>query len=223
MKYGVFFAIFAVLLATIGAIHLTWYLLLFWPALSFAIVAVGYFHYGPRVYGKSTSGLLSPINQFLLLPYLLYLWGVWYLVRLFRREPAFNQITDNMVIGRRLLSYELPDNVDHIIDLTCEFNEPKALRSSSYHSFQILDGFVPSVEQLRQWAEKAASLSGRIYIHCAEGHGRTGLFAAALLLHIGHSLTVEDALQVITAERPTVRLGQAQLAVLHALQAGSDS
>ena len=216
MKYGILFATVVVLLTTSVIIHGGWFYLLLWPALSFGMVALGYFHFGPRVYGKSQRGILSPINLLLLLPYLLYLWFVWYAVRLVKRESAFDQLTENIFIGRRLLSHEFPDNIDHVIDLTCEFTEPKALRSISYHSFQILDGFVPSPEQLRDWAAQAAELSGNIYIHCAEGHGRTGLFAAVLLLHIGHSQTPDDVLQFIKSKRPLVRLNQQQMAALNA-------
>ena len=215
MKYGIFFSLIAVLLATVAVILRGWLFLLLWPALSVAIVAMGYFHLGPRVYGKSACGLLSPTNQLLLFPYLLCLRSLWHLIRFVRREPPFNQLTDCIFIGRRLLSRELPDDIDRVIDLTCEFNEPRTLRWRSYHSFQILDGLAPSPEQLRQWVERVAGLSGNIYIHCAEGRGRTGLFAAALLLHIGHSPTAHDALQFIKSKRPHVRLGKHQLAVLH--------
>ena len=144
-------------------------------------------------------------------------YSVWYALRLVKREPAFNQLTDNVFIGRRLLSHELPDNINHVVDLTCEFSEPNALRSTPYHLFPILDGFVPSPNQLRQWVHEVAALSGNVFIHCAEGHGRTGLFAAGLLLTIGHSKTPEDALQFIKSKRPMVRLGRRQLTVLNAL------
>lgn len=216
MKYGVLFAIVAVLLIASALTHRGWHLLLIWPAVSFGIVATGYLHFGPNVYGKSQRGVLSPICQLLLLPYLMYLWSIWYTLRLVKREPAFNQLTDNIFIGRRLLSHELPGDINHVIDLTCEFNEPRALRSTSYHLCPILDGFVPSPDQLHQWIQDVAGLSGNVYIHCAEGHGRTGLFAAALLLTIGHSRTPEDAIQFIKTKRPLVRLGRRQMAVLYA-------
>ncbi len=214
MKYGVLFAIAAVLLLALALIQGGWRLILLWPAVSFGIVASGYLHFGPIVYGKSRHGLLSAGSQMLLLPYLVYLWSVWFLLRCIKQEPAFNQLTDTIFIGRRLLSHELPDNIDHVVDLTCEFNEPTALRSRSYRSFPILDGFVPSPEQLRQWTEHVAALSGNVYIHCAEGHGRTGLFAAALLLTIGHSATADAALQFIKSKRPMVRLRSQQTAFL---------
>ncbi len=218
MKHGVLFSLVAILLASAAIMHRGWLLLLLWPALSFAVVAAGYFHFGAGVFGKSKRGLLSPINRLLLFPYLVCLGAIWYALRIVRRESPFNELAENIVIGRRLLSHERPDKIDHVIDLTCEFNEPRKLRSGSYHSFQILDGSAPSPEQLRQWAARVADLSGRIYIHCAEGHGRTGLFAAVLLVHIGHSQTVDEALQYIQSKRPLVRLGRRQLAVLHETQ-----
>ena len=217
MKYGILFGIVAVPLATTALLHRGWHYLLLWPALSFGIVALAYVHFGPRVFGKSPRGMLAPINQLMLLPYLVYAWSVWHALRTLKREAAFNQLTDNIFIGRRLLSHEFPDNIDHVIDLTCEFNEPEALRSSSYHSFQVLDGFITSPGQLRRWADQAAGLSGNIYIHCAEGHGRTGLFATVLLLRTGHSKTPNDALRFIRSRHPRVRLGQCQLAILHAI------
>lgn len=215
MKYGILFATVAVLLVMLAVSQRGWHFLWLWPAISFGIVSLGYLHFGPRVYGKSEHGLLSPTAQLLLLPYLLYVWAVWYAVRIVKREPAFNSLTKNIFIGRRLLSRELPDNIDHVVDLTCEFNEPKALRSLSYHSFQILDGFVPSRGQLHEWTDRISKLSGNIFIHCAEGHGRTGLLAACVLLYLGHSQTPNEALQLIRSKRPLVRLGRRQLAVLN--------
>lgn len=214
MKYGIFFLILTVLLAAVGFIHRGWWFLLFWPALSFGIVAIGYLSFGQRVFGKTKSGLLSPFNQLILLPYLVYLWSVWFLLRIVRREPSVNQLTEKLFIGRRLFSTELPDNIDYVIDLTSEFNEPKALRSSGYFSYPILDGLVPPIKQLHQWIEDTAALDGTILIHCAEGHGRTGMFAAILLVYLGHSRTTDAALQLIQAKRPLVRLNSQQMRML---------
>ena len=217
MKYGVLFATVAALLAATAILHGGWRLLLLWPAISFGVVAVGYLHFGPIIYGKTSQGVLSIFTQLVLLPFLLYLWSVWYALRLVKREPALNQLTDKVFIGRRLLAHEFPDKIDHVVDLTCEFSEPKALRSSSYYSYPILDGFAPSVDKLRQWVGEVATLLGTVFIHCAEGHGRTGLFAAALLLKIGHSKTPDEALQLIKSKRPLVRLGRHQKLVLNAM------
>ncbi len=217
MKYGIIFALVALFLVTVAGINRGGFLMLLWPSLSFATVALAYFYLGARVYGKSSRGLLSPINVLLLFPYLLYLWSLWYIIRLIKiikREPAYNQLTENIFIGRRLLSHELPNKIDCVIDLTCEFNEPKTLRLLSYYSFPILDGFVPSAEELRRWGKQVANMSGNIYIHCAEGRGRTGLFAAVVLFYLGRCQTVDAALDFIKSKRSLVRLGYEQLALV---------
>ena len=67
-----------------------YWLILVWPAVSLGIISAGYLALGPPVYGKSNSGRLSVINRILLLPFLLYLWSAWYLLRLVKRENAFD-------------------------------------------------------------------------------------------------------------------------------------
>lgn len=217
MKYGILFSIVSMLLIASSVTHGGWYFLCLWPAISFGIVALGYLFVGPRIYGKSDVGILSFSNTILLLPYLLYLWSVWRALRFLKTESAYDQLTESIYIGRRLLACEFPEFIDHVIDLTCEFTEPKPLRNADYHAMQILDGFVPDSRQLKAWLGTAATLDGTIYIHCAGGHGRTGLFAAALLVHLGHSQSVDDALQFVKSKRPLVRLGSRQLETLAAM------
>lgn len=214
MKYGILFSIVAGLLVTTAVVHRGLYLLAFWPAVSFAVVASGYFYIGPSVFGKSTNGKLAFANQAILLPYLLYLWSVWRCIRIVKRESAFDWLTEDIAIGRRLLPHECPDSIEHVVDLTCEFTEPKTLRSRSYRSCQILDASVPPIEKLHTWVKESAELTGTVYIHCAEGHGRTGLFAAALLLHRGDCSSPAEAISFIQSKRPLVRLGKRQLAAL---------
>ncbi|NEO87717.1 MAG: hypothetical protein F6J87_26185 [Spirulina sp. SIO3F2] len=84
----------------------------------------------------------------------------------------------------------------------------------SDHSYPILDGTAPSPQQLYQWVREVDNLSGDLYIHCAEGHGRTGLFAALLLLQKGYVKTAENAIAFIQTKRPLVKLRQSQLVIL---------
>ena len=210
------FTIVSVLLIVVAIMHGGWYLLCLWPATSFGVVAAGYLFAGPAVFGKSQSGILSAFHMLLLLPYLIPLWSVWSILRWIQSESPYDRLTDTVFIGRRLLGHELPESIDHVIDLTCEFNEPQSLRSANYHSMQILDGFVPNSQQLKIWVAEVAALQGTVYIHCAEGHGRTGLFAAALLVQVGQSESVADALQFIQSKRPGVRLSSRQLQTLTA-------
>jgi protein-tyrosine phosphatase len=216
MRHGLLLAMVAVTMAALAATHRGACWLLLWPALSFAVVASGYLLFGPAVFGKSRHGVLSPVAHVVLLPYLLFAWSVWHVLRLVSRETAYNQLTDRLLIGRRLLSHELPAEVDHVVDLTCEFNEPRHLRERSYRSFPILDGADVTTDELQQWAGEVAGLHGTAYIHCAQGHGRTGLFAAAVLLSSGQASTPDEALRLVVACRCGVQLSASQRQVLHA-------
>ncbi|MBL8851238.1 MAG: dual specificity protein phosphatase family protein [Planctomycetaceae bacterium] len=223
MKHGVSLAMLALAMAALAAVHRGAYWLLLWPSASFAWVAAGYFRFGPGVFGKSPRGVLSPVTHAVLLPYLLFSWMVWHLLRVVSRETAYNQLTDRLLIGRRLLSHELPAGIDHVIDLTCEFNEPHRLRERSYRSFPILDGADVSAEELRCWAEEVAALPGTVYIHCAQGHGRTGMFAAAVLMASGKAASPDEALRMVIEARPGVRLSSQQLQTLRANARGKQT
>jgi len=83
-----------------------------------------------------------------------------------------------------------------------------------YHSMPVLDGSVPAVDRFGQWVRTAAQLPGTIYIHCAEGHGRTGMFAAALLVQRKHFPSVAEALVFVKSKRPQVRLAAQQSQLL---------
>lgn len=183
--------------------------ILYWPALSSLVVSVAYLRNSPRVLGKSQAGRIRALSKCVLFPYLVLLWGTWHLLRFCKSEPAWHTLTDTILIGRLLLPHEFPD-VDHVIDLTCEFDWRPPLRRVNYLSRPILDGSVPTLDELSSWVDEASNLRGKIYIHCAEGHGRTGLFASALLIQMGVVTNAEEALATVCKARPLVRLNSAQ-------------
>ncbi|MEQ8855415.1 dual specificity protein phosphatase family protein [Gimesia sp.] len=223
MRIGFLLLLIAVLLVLAAGMHqgLRW--LLLWPAFSFALVAAGYLGLGPRVFNKSQDGLVPLFNRCLLFPYLLYLNGVWHGTRLLRPEPPLNQLTENLFVSRRLLSHELPAEIVHVIDLTCEQSEPRAQRLRGYHCFPVLDREAPAVAALSEWIPQVAALQGPVLIHCAEGHGRTGLFTAALLLYTRQCGSVEESLRFIQSQRPLVRLSAAQRRVLQTFYEGLET
>ena len=105
--------------------------------------------------------------------------------------------------------------VENVIDLTCEFSESKSIvENTNYISFPILDASVVSVSELSSLIETIDSLSGRSYIHCAQGHGRTGMVAAALLMHRNPTITADSAIGTLQAVRPDLRCNSDQLAIL---------
>ena len=214
MKYAVAFGVMTLALVAGSALYPEVRWLLLWSALSFGIVASGYAGIGPRVIGKSRDGRISLPLKILNLPYLTYTWAVWHLCRLMSREASYNKIDEELVIGRRLLAKEVPEGFDHYIDLTAEFEEPAAIRARpGYRCLPILDASVPSFRELQGVVEDTAA--GRAFIHCAQGHGRTGLFALALLLHRKRVETIEEGVGLLQSLRPAVRLNQAQIEFAH--------
>ncbi len=175
------------------------------------------------MFGKRRTGALGPLSSVALLPYVVYTWAIWHLVRLLSREPAVDRLTDDIRIGRRLLPREVPDDVAAIIDLTCELPEPAGvMRGRVYRSIPILDGTAPPVDWLATAAIDAKALPRPVLVHCAQGHGRTGMFAIAMLLVEGTASSAAEALELLCAARPRARLNAAQHRVVEAL-AGYDA
>lgn len=215
-RIGILFALISILLLLLGPVRGGWYYAAIWPAISFAVAGSAYWRFGPAVYGKRPNGVLAWNRLPLLLPYLAYSWSVWHLYRLVKTENIHDELLPDLLIGRRVLSSELPENVDVVVDLTAEFSEPAAIRRRpGYRCFPALDASAPSPTDLVEFLDSLDPEGGTLYIHCAEGHGRTGLFAAALLLKRGIAITPDDAIARVKAVRPRVRLNTAQRSCLY--------
>jgi protein-tyrosine phosphatase len=192
-------------------------LLLLWPALSFFLVAAAYGGLGPGIFGKRPDGSQAPWALVLLLPFLLLLWGLWHLQRFISRERPFHEIVPGLWLGRRPLPGELPAGVALVVDLTAEF--PAACRAApgrEYRCLPLLDAAVPRTSAL---PELVAELAGRqgVYLHCAQGHGRSGLVAAAVLLARGLADNPAEAVSFVRTVRPGVRLRKGQRRYLEML------
>ena len=145
------------------------------------------------------------------MPYLVYTWAVWHLWRISTREPPFHDFYDGITIGRRLLPGELPEGISTIFDLTCEFPEPVRIRNKVvYRCLPTLDARAPELNALREVAMDILNTEGGIYVHCANGHGRTGMLAGAVLLLGGRARTAKEALEYIRRFRPKVSLNTTQ-------------
>jgi protein-tyrosine phosphatase len=192
-----------------GFLNGRWGWPLAWFGVDFVIVGIAYFRHAHGVFGKYRDGRLPLWSWILFLPYLVYTSLVWHLIRLLSREPASNEVSPSLVVGRRLIKGEFPNGITNYVDLTAEFQEPKEARQSpGYFSFPLLDTSAPEPQVLR---EIIASLKpGRTFVHCAQGHGRTGLFALATLLANRAVASVDEGLKVLQAVRPGIRLSREQ-------------
>ncbi len=220
MKYALAFMVLAVLLTTNAAMRGGFAWLLVYPATSFAVVGIAYISSRHELFGKRSGGTLAPVAVLVLAPYLVYVWSIWHVVRLLSREPAVSRVDDELFIGRRLLNEELPVGIQTVVDLTSEFAEPRRLRSvSRYVSFPILDASTRSANEIAELAVSVAKLAAPIYIHCAQGHGRTGLIAASVLLAAGKADSVDQAVSRLEEARSQLKISGAQRRRLHEVYA----
>lgn len=192
-----------------------WWLILLWPGVSFGAAGVAYAGVGPKIFGKRSDGSLSPFSTVALFPYLLYTWSLWHLWRLCTREAPYHDLYDGVKIGRRLLPNEFPEDVGMVFDLTSEFSEPASiLRKVCYRNYPTLDAKPLEPAALLQAAQEVLNAGDRAYIHCANGHGRTGTLAGAVLLLGGRSEKAEEAIEHMRTCRPGITLNTRQRAAL---------
>lgn len=209
MKYGILLGILALGLLGMAVLKGGWFWFLLWPITNLMFLSVAYSRNSSGVFGKRPDGTLPVWSWIVFFPWLIFTLVVWHVTRIVSKEPARNIVTPKLVIGRRLLESEQHGTFDNYIDLTAEFREPPSVRrTSAYTSFPILDGAVPNAESL---IKILASLkAGQTFVHCAQGHGRTGLFALVLLLADRTVLDVEQGLRLLQHARPMLKLNSRQ-------------
>src|SRR4051812_45013933 len=212
---AVVFITFALVLSLLGVHHGGFAWLLLWPASSFLVVATAYLGGGARLLGKRPGGSLHPFAILFHLPYLLFTWTVWQLVLLLRGSREASLVTEGLWLGRRPRLHDIPQGVALVADMTCEFPAARHItRDYEYLAFPTLDGHVPPLKALVAFARQLASHPGPVYLHCAQGHGRSALAAACVLIAKGLADSPQAAMQMIRAARPRVRLTRSQAALL---------
>ncbi|TWT81029.1 hypothetical protein CA13_24760 [Planctomycetes bacterium CA13] len=211
MKYGVLFSVLSLLVVLCAILFGGWFLILLWPGFSFGVLGMGYLTLGHRVFGKLPDGSMHSVSVVVLLPYLLCLWGVWHLVRLISREPAYDELADGVLIGRRLLTHEVPSGTQTVVDLTSEFPESSGLRSvPNYVAVPMLAASILPPQILADLVTHLATMDTPIFIHCAQGHGRTALISALFLVARGDVSDPDAALKLIQGSRPLAGLNHLQ-------------
>ncbi|PKK88556.1 MAG: hypothetical protein CVV64_18310 [Candidatus Wallbacteria bacterium HGW-Wallbacteria-1] len=209
MKYSVLFTLLGCSISFLALGHGGGLHLLHWFSLNCFLLAFGYGGVGPGIYGKGPDGTLPIWSWIIHLPFLTYTHCMWYLVCILSKENPLDQVNYDIFIGRRLRAFEVPEGIVNYVDLTAEFQDPASVRSSeSYLSFPILDAHIPEISDLKR---TIASLKpGKTYIHCAQGHGRTGLFAIALMASRGLIETYDQGITLLREKRPDLGLNRHQ-------------
>lgn len=190
-----------------------WWQLLHWFSLSCLLLAAGYAGLGPRIYGKRPDGRLPIWSRLLHLPFMLYSEAIWHLVRILSRENPTDEVSEDLVLGRRLRASELPSGFSNYVDLTAETEDPAEIRKSgAYFAFPILDAHVPDGRALKQAV--TGLRPGKTFVHCAQGHGRTGIFVLALLAARGEIQSYDEGITKLKTIRPGLCLNKSQEAFM---------
>jgi protein-tyrosine phosphatase len=129
-------------------------------------------------------------------------------------------------VGRRAGAHELPPGTTLVVDLTCEMWAPRRLSAGgrSYVCLPTLDGTAPDAidaDVVRTLAARIAAEPGPVYVHCAQGRGRSAAVVAAVLIARGDASDVEQAEAILARARPVVSLNAAQRAWLRRVTAES--
>ena len=205
-----------------GCGHLVWEgkyegLILFWPGAilgQFGICHIWCPQIGVMMLGKSSNGFIPLYRTVIFLPYLLCAW-LWWLIRyavlLCKNEPAYDKVWDNVYVGRHPVFSGFPENTGLVIDLTTEMYgiKPKDNPGCRYMVAPALDTCSPDPEAWHSVIKeiidtKLTMPSTIIYVHCAYGHGRSGITVAAAMVRTGVCANFEIAAGHLKGERPSI-------------------
>ena len=206
-RIGSYYAAGAAIVLLMGAIFWPWGVLLLWPAIALAIVAIAYFGAGPVVFHK-TRGTLPWSTRFVLAPSLLgqYLSLLYYRSQCRWWDEVTPQIWIGGKLGSRSANKALCSGVGAVLDLSAEFSEAKPFRKINYRNIPVLDLTAPTEAQLMEMSEFIGNhcRNGIVYVHCKIGYSRSAAAVAAYLIMSGKVKTAEEAFALIRRVRPSV-------------------
>lgn len=182
-----------------------------WPGANLLALAIAHATGAHGVFGKRSDGRIPIYSRLFFLLLLAWITAAWHIMRLCSHDPATSIVTDRLIVARRLLASEIAQcfDVENYVDLTAEFCEPMAIaRLPAYRCFPILNASAPDADVLRDAVRSLRP--GRTFVHCGHGHGRTTVFALAVLITSGVAHGIEDALGMLKAARPAMRLNRTQ-------------
>jgi protein-tyrosine phosphatase len=214
MRYGLSFIALGASITGLAVLIGDAGLALLWPGFSFFLVSTAYLTRRPALLGKRADGTLAGWAFLLLWPYLLLTWAIWHAERLVSREDSANEVAPGLWVGRRPFVHELPAGIQWVVDLTAEFPATAAVRRhAGYLCVPTLDGAAPEAGALLALLQRLRVEEG-VYVHCASGHGRSAMIAAALLLERGLATGVGEAEAALRRRRPGIRLNAVQRELL---------
>ena len=207
MKFSFFFLILLAYLLFLLATESNPYVyILIWPAINMCVMAIAYIFNKPSlILGKKEDGSINIFLLALNLPWLIFTWLIFKLQIWLSKERFSDNISGTKIwLSRRPTDKDDLTSFDTIIDLTCEFVKDKT--DKNYQCYPNLDGnILKNLPNLRK-----INLEHNILIHCANGHGRSALFASILLKQIGIEESTQSALKKIIQSRALAKPNKSQ-------------
>lgn len=217
LRVGAYYVAGAVLLALLAGAGRPWGAFLTWPALSFAVAAIGYFGAGPAIYRKKDGRL--PLTTRVIMAPMLLLQDLS--LRYYRRQcRPWDEAMPGLLMGRLLDGREAGDllarGVTAVLDLTAEFSEAELLRGTAYCNLPILDLTAPTIFQLRSAVAfiREQSEKGVVYVHCKIGYSRTAAVVGAYLVAAGQARDADEAMARMREARPPMIIRPEAVAAL---------
>lgn len=214
MKFTVFFLIFALILILKINIYSYSALLSLWTILNLFLMSIAYTLNKPSlILNKNIKGEINFFLLLLNLPMLVLTWVLFFVYDKLIKEDFSHQIADtNIWISRRPTYFKKINDFDMIIDLTAEFFKDKT--DKNYFCLANLDGM-----GLKNYSTSLDIKNQTILVHCANGHGRSSLFVAILLIENNIASNVKEALVLISKSRKDAVPNREQKLWLEALYA----
>lgn len=210
-RLAALYALGSALCASLALTFSGWVLWLGWPALSLALVALGYATLGTAVFQKQEDGRLSMAARWLLAPYLLAAWlnARWWT----RRAPQPQLVIDGVWLGR------MPDagavlTMPTVVDVCAELPFRSSVRH--YRSVPMLDLATPSPDALRRAADAITHghRRGQVLVCCALGYSRSAAAVATWLCRSGHADSADAAIRLLRLDCPWIVLHERHRAAI---------
>ncbi len=176
---------------------------LFWPVVSFCMVAINYSLLGEKGFQKNLRGQMSLAARVLLLPYLILAYINSRLWTLNKQKAVY--LGEGVYLGRIPSGYDIRHNrYDAVIDLTAEFHRPG--QKVVWHTLPGLDLVVPTRGTLLQAAKLIDDMQkrGSVLVSCALGYSRSALAVMAWMITTRRASTVDEAVNYIRNHRPEI-------------------
>lgn len=161
-----------------------------------------------------------------LLPALLSQWSFWLARHLISLplvgERPYDAVAEGLYVGRWPIRFpsEFPAHCPNVVDLTAELPAREdVIRGRRYACVPALDCTMPLPGALIAAAATVGSWPGGVYVHCANGHGRSACFAALLMVLRGDCASWRDAVAQMKTVRPLVSVHGTQAALMDDVEA----